>query len=130
MQHKEPQAPPQYVYNNCQIFNIERIDHFHQAEGIKSSPSHLPEPLRTPAAQELLHKAQAAGLLDEELQPTCTNTMAALIASEISDRLKLFPKWKPFEELWQMKKLCNSYSKAMEQKGTIERLDTIRNTLK
>lgn len=90
----------------------------------------LPAQLATPQAQELLKKAQAAGWLDEDLQPVCSQTMAALIAAYISDALAFSPRWKAFEKLWRMSNLCRIYSKAMEQKASAERMDEIVNILK
>lgn len=125
---------PQKVYNNCRIFesgsiNIEHIEHFHQAEGVKPA-SQLPAALSSPKAQALLQKAQEANWLDDNFRPTCSKTMAAILASEIAEKLKLYPKWKPFEELWEEENLSRIYSKAMDQTGTNARIDDIRKALK
>lgn len=89
-----------------------------------------PGPLRTPAAQELLRKAQAAGLLDERLQPVGNKAKAAIIADEMGVRLGLEPRWKPFEELWGVRNLRQACYNAMatERAGTT-RIE-IRNLLK
>lgn len=139
---------PQNVYNNCNIFEAGSINV--HAGGIvnigqplsSSAPSEegglegatggqvVPPALRTPAAQALLRKAQAAGWLDDELKPKCSQTMMALLASEIAEILLLTPKWKPFEEMWDVKDISKIYYKAMEQKLSIRRIDEIRKVLK
>lgn len=90
----------------------------------------LPAALSTPNAQSLLKKAQAAGWLDEGLKPKCSRTMIALVAAEIAEKLMLNPKWKPFEELWCLDDISKIYSKAMEQKVSMTRMDEIRKALK
>lgn len=56
--------------------------------------------------------------------------MMALLASEIAEILLLTPKWKPFEEMWDVKDISKIYYKAMEQKLSIRRIDEIRKVLK
>lgn len=90
----------------------------------------VPAALSTPNAQSLLKKAQAAGWLDEGLKPKCSRTMIALVAAEIAEKLMLNPKWKPFEELWCLDDISKIYSKAMEQKVSMTRMDEIRKALK
>lgn len=90
----------------------------------------FPPALDTPKARSLLAKAQAAGWLDDTLKPRCSKTMAALIASEMGRILHLDPRWPPFEELWQMKRLSRTYSDATYQVRTNQRIDDIRNALR
>lgn len=139
---------PQNVYNNCNIFEAGSINV--HAGGIvnigqplsSSAPSEegglegatggqvIPPALRTPAAQELLRKAQAAGLLDERFQPIGNKTKAAIIADEIATKLGLEPRWKPFEELWgvtNLRQCC--YNAGGTERGGTARIE-IRNLLK
>lgn len=104
--------------------------HIATIDAAPAAATEIPAALASPAAQALLHKAQAANLLDAELRPTGSNTMAALVASEIAERLKLYPKWRPFEELWGVQNLSKTYSAAMDQSQTNRRIDEIRKALK
>lgn len=130
----ELHVEPQKVYNNCRIFesgsiNIEHIEHFHQAEGVKASPQ-LPEALRTEMAQALLRKGQAAGLLDADFRPLGNKTKAAIVADEKADKLGLEPRWKPFEELCGITNLRQTlYAAAGTSKGGSTR-DAVRTALK
>lgn len=89
----------------------------------------LPEALATPEARELLEKARMAGYLDENYQPTISNTMSALLADEIATRLKIRNKWKVFERFWNRKNMRNDYNDALYQRKTRNFLDKISNVL-
>lgn len=125
---------PQKVYNNCHIFesgsiNIEHVEHFHQAEGVKPAPK-LPDALNTPKAKALLAKAQDAGLLDANFQYIGEKSRAAVLADEIAAQLELKPRWSPFEELWGVTNLRQTlYSANGTEKGGGVR-DEIRKILK
>ena len=60
----------------------------------------------------LLKRARKGGLLDENWQPKCSLTEAALLAQMISFDVWGGRRWKPFEELWGVKRLCKSFDKA------------------
>lgn len=122
---------PTKVYNINRYFesgsiNIENI--YFQGEGAKQK-TQLPDALKTPEAQELLKKVQAAGWLDEEFRPVVNKTMTALIASRIGRKLDLTPMWKPFEEFWGVENLSKIYSAGMERKGSNKRIDEIDKAL-
>lgn len=125
---------PQRIYNNCHIFesgsiNIEHVEHFHQAEGVKPSPQ-LPEVLRTERAQALLKKAQAAGLLDANYKYIGNKSRAAVLADVIAEKLALEPRWSPFEELWEVTNLRQTFYSAngTEKGGNVR--DEIKKALK
>ena len=89
----------------------------------------LPDALATPEARELLEKARMAGYLDENYQPTISNTMSAILADEIATRLKIRNKWKVFEQFWNRKNMRNDYNDALYQRKTRDFLDKIKNVL-
>lgn len=89
-----------------------------------------PDSLNTPAAQALLRKAQEAGWLDDDLQPTCGKEMAALLASRIARILALQPMWTPFEQLWNVPRLSKHNSNAMGRVDANERIEQIDRALK
>ena len=76
----------------------------------------LPEALATPKARILLEKARRAGYLDENYQPTISNTMSALLANEIATRLEIRNKWKVFEQFWVRQNMYKDYYDAVSQK--------------
>lgn len=73
-------------------------------------------PLFTPEAMVLWGKLQKAGLVDKDLQPMVSMRKASIIAAIMGELLDITPLWAPFEELWKMKSLNNSYSQAKLQK--------------
>ena len=76
----------------------------------------LPEALATPEARILLEKARQAGYLDDNYQPTISNTMSALLANEIAVRLEIRNKWKVFERFWGRRNMYKDYYDAVYQK--------------
>ena len=67
------------------------------------SPSQKGGELTTEEAMALWRKAQKAGYVDENYQPTISRTQAAMLADAMAERLKIKDKWKVFETLWQRK---------------------------
>ena len=57
-----------------------------------------------------------AQLLDANRKPRLSENKAAVLADVMADCLNLSPRWKPFEELWEIEDLCNKRSKALNQK--------------
>lgn len=74
-------------------------------------------PINTPEAQQLWKKAMDAGWVDAERQPTnrlSTKAAKAVFANVMIERLNIpQPGYEPFEELWGVKGLQNSYSSGM-----------------
>ena len=85
----------------------------------------LPEALATPEARELLEKARIAGYLDENYQPTISNTMSAILADEIAARLKIRNKWKVFEQFWNRHDMYKDNYEGRDQKQSSTFLDEI-----
>ena len=83
-------------------------------------PSTLPAALNTEKAKLLLKKAQDAGYLDTNYQPTISRTQSALLATAISIQLNIKHRWKVFETLWNRKNIRSDYSQALNQKNSLE----------
>jgi len=86
----------------------------------------LPDVLATPEAIILLKKAMNANLIDKHYQPIVSRTMAALLANEIAERLKIQNKWKVFEDFWKRSSMYQDYYKALDQKQSFEFIDRIK----
>lgn len=85
----------------------------------------LPDELNTPEAISLLEKARQAGCLDDRYQPTKSNTLSALLAHEIADRLNIRNKWKVFEQFWNRQNMYKDYYDAVNQKQGSESIKSI-----
>lgn len=96
----------------------------------ESGSINVPPALSTPAAQELLQKAQAAGWLDERLQYVGTKARAAILADEMAVKLGLEPRWKPFEELWSTTNLRQTCYSAGDTSRGWETRKEVQNLLK
>ena len=94
--------------------------------GRKKEPSNLPEVLATDKAMALWKKAQTAGWVDANYQPTISRTQAALLADAMAERLKIENKWKVFETLWQRKNMYRDYYQAQDQRKTLCFRDKIK----
>lgn len=82
----------------------------------------LPEELNTEMAVELLNKAVANGLLNEDYSPTeklKTKSQKALLADILSERLELRHKYKPFEKLWNVSRLAQQRYRSKEEIGKV-----------
>ena len=86
----------------------------------------LPEVLATEEAMALWRKAQTAGWVDANYQPTISRTQAALLADAMAERLKIENKWKVFETLWQRKNMYRDYYQAQDQRKTLCFRDKIK----
>lgn len=98
------------------------------AETQHAAPMELPPCLCTEEAMKLWQKAQEAGLIDDNYQPTISRTKAALLAYVIAKRLGIQDKWKVFEKLWMRNNMRNDYNDALYQQQTLkfqEKLKTI-----
>ena len=89
----------------------------------------LPDALNTPEGRALLEKARMADLLDDKYQPKISNTMSALLAQEIGERLKIRNKWKVFEALWNRKNMRSDYNIALRQHQSLDFQDCLKQLL-
>lgn len=96
-------------------------------------PDSVPE-LNSPEAQALWLKAQEAGWVDEKRQPTRmlpTKTAKAVFANVFADMLRMDnPIYPPFEEIWNIRDLQNSYSSGMQFEKNKTLKDEIQKTLR
>ena len=84
---------------------------------VEPLPSVVPEVL---AKSKEWQKVKAAGLVDENNQPTVSRPEAALMAEALSRRIGIENKWKMFELMWQRNNMRNDYNTALEQKKSLE----------
>lgn len=89
----------------------------------------LPDALNTPEGRALLEKARMADLLDDKYQPKISNTMSALLAQEIGERLKIRNKWKVFEQFWNRQDMYKDCYEGHDQKQSTAFLEFIRKAL-
>ena len=94
------------------------------------TPDMEPEVLFSQEAMVLWEKLQKVNLIDGDFQPNVSMRKATVIASIMGDRLGLAPLWEPFETLWKVKNLANSYSQAQLGKYYSELTKTVRNAIK
>ena len=90
------------------------------------SPVSLPDVLATPEAMRLWEKTQKAGYVDEQFQPICSRSEAALLADVMAERLGITEKWKIFEAFWNRNNMRSDFSRAMTQPRTLEFRDKIK----
>lgn len=91
-------------------------------------------PINTPEAQQLWEKALDAGWVDAERQPTnrlSTKAAKAVFANVMIERLNIpQPGYEPFEELWGVKGLQNSYSSGMGYNVNMDKKEEIKDSLR
>ena len=117
----------QYVNHiDTQIFGADKSQKPKPASSSTSEPPQLPEPLATPEAMVLWKKAQKAGLVDENFQPTLSRSQAALLADAMATRLGIKEKWKVFEKFWNRNNMYNDYYRAMEQQQSLAFQDELK----
>ena len=86
----------------------------------------LPPELSTGTAMVLWKKAQAAGWIDANYQPTISRTQAALLADAMAERLKIENKWKVFETVWKRNNMRSDHTRALSQIQTLSFQDKIK----
>ena len=74
----------------------------------------------------LWQKAQRAGYVDENLQPTISRTQSALLADAMAERLGIKEKWKVFETLWNRRNMYRDYYKALNLQQSLAFQDEIK----
>jgi len=90
-----------------------------QRGGEEEAAINLPQALATDKAMALWKKAQTAGWVDANYQPTISRTQAALLADAMAERLGIREKWKTFETLWNRKNMYRDYYQALDQRKTL-----------
>ena len=86
----------------------------------------LPGVLSTEAAMSLWQKAQRAGYVDDNFQPTISRTQSALLADGMAERLGIEEKWKVFETLWGRKNMYRDYYKALSLQQSLAFQDEMK----
>jgi hypothetical protein len=93
------------------------IDSLDDEQPPEPLPSEVPEVL---AKSKFWQRVKAAGLVDDNGQPTVSRPEAALMAEALARRIGIDNKWKVFELLWQRNNMRNDYNTALEQKKWLE----------
>ena len=125
-------APGSQLVNSIQTQNIASPSNSGPVregnnKGREKTPEKLPVALRTEAAMILWRKAQEAGYVDENFQPTISRTLSAILAYEMSVRLDIPEKWKTFEGVWNRRNMYRDYYKALNMQQTLSFQDEIKN---
>ena len=119
--------------NDEEMIRLLKLLHekLHQAIETNQGDSvmNLPPSLRTPEAMALWHKAQDAGYVDKNYQPLISRTQSAMLAFEITKRLRIRNKWKIFEELWHRQNIRSDYNKALNQQQYYDFVDELKKNL-
>ena len=95
----------------------------------ETPPPDLPPSLSTDEAMVIWKKAQDAGWIDDNYQPTISRTQAALLADAMAERLGIREKWKVFETLWNRTKMYKDYYQAVNQKQFLPFLNKLKQFL-
>jgi len=95
-------------------------------KGREKTPERLPAALRSEAAMALWRKAQEAGYVDENFQPTISRTLSAILANEMAVRLDIPEKWKTFEGAWNRRNMYRDYYKALDMQQALAFQDDIK----
>ena len=95
-----------------------------------SDKPELPPVLATEAAMTLWQKAQRAGYVDDDYQPTISRTQSALLADAMAERLGIREKWKVFETLWNRKNMRGDYNDALSQRQSLEFREKLKNVFR
>lgn len=117
-----------------QIANAGEINHGAQQPRPSKACADALSPINTPEAQQLWEKALDAGWVDAERQPTnrlSTKAAKAVFANVMIERLNIpQPGYEPFEELWGVKGLQNSYSSGMGYNVNMDKKEEIKDSLR
>ena len=117
----------QYVSHiGTQIFGSDQPQKPEQEAPSTGATPPLPEVLATPEAMRLWEKARRAGYVDDDCQPTCSRPEAAMLANEMAKRLGIREKWKVFEAFWHRNNMRSDYSRAMNQRQSLDFQDKIK----
>lgn len=72
---------------------------------------------------------QERGWMDAAGQPTVTRSEAAVMASEVAQRLGIENKWQVFEQLWGRTNMSRDMQRAMGQRKTLDFMDELKKCL-
>ena len=126
--------------SNCQVFNGDITGCVFAMPGAtvtqqpvsappKRPPQELPEQYEALTTSAPWQRAQEAGLIGADNQPTGTRTEAALLANVLAAKLHIANKWKFFEALWLRNNMRGDYNTALNQMKSLEFQERLKNIL-
>ena len=127
--------------SNCQVFNGDITGCVFAMPGAtvtqqpvmtaphKRPPQELPEQYEALTTSAPWQRAQEAGLIDADNQPTGTRTEAALLANVLAAKLHIANKWKFFEALWLRNNMRGDYNTALNLMKSLEFQERLKNIL-
>ena len=127
--------------SNCQVFNGDITGCVFAMPGAtvtqqpvmtaphKRPPQELPEQYEALTTSAPWQRAQEAGLIGADNQPTGTRTEAALLANVLAVKLHIANKWKFFEALWLRNNMRGDYIPALNQMKSLEFQERLKNLL-
>ena len=127
--------------SNCQVFNGDITGCVFAMPGAtvtqqpamtappKRPPQELPEQYEALTTSAPWQRAQEAGLIGTDNQPTGTRTEAALLANVLAAKLHIANKWKFFEALWLRNNMRGDYNTALNQMKSLEFQERLKNIL-
>ena len=127
--------------SNCQVFNGDITGCVFAMPGAtvtqqpvmtappKRPPQELPEQYEALTTSAPWQRAQEAGLIGADNQPTGTRTEAALLANVLAAKLHIANKWKIFETLWLRNNMRGDYNTALNQMKSLEFQERLKNIL-
>ena len=127
--------------SNCQVFNGDITGCVFAMPGAtvtqqpvmtaphKRPPQELPEQYEALTTSAPWQRAQEAGLIGADGQPTGTRTEAALLANVLAAKLHIANKWKFFEVLWHRNNMRGDYNTALNQMKSLEFQERLKNIL-
>ena len=117
-----------------QIANAGEINHGAPQPGPNKACADALAPINTPEAQQLWEKAQKAGWVDADRQPTHrlrTKAAKAVFANVMIELLNIpRPGYVPFEALWGETGLQNSYSSGIDRGVNGDKKKQIKDSLR
>ena len=127
--------------SNCQVFNGDITGCVFAMPGAtvtqqpvmtaphKRPPQELPEQYEALTTSAPWQRAQEAGLIGADGQPTVSRPEAALLANVLAAKLHIANKWKFFEVLWLRNNMRGDYNTALNQMKSLEFQERLKNIL-
>jgi hypothetical protein len=127
--------------SNCQVFNGDITGCVFAMPGAtvtqqpvmtaphKRPPQELPEQYEALTTSAPWQRAQEAGLIGADGQPTVSRPEAALLANVLAAKLHIANKWKFFEALWLRNNMRGDYNTALNQMKSLEFQERLKNIL-
>ena len=127
--------------SNCQVFNGDITGCVFAMPGAtvtqqpvmtaphKRPPQELPEQYEALTTSAPWQRAQEAGLIGADNQPTVSRPEAALLANVLAAKLHIANKWKFFEALWLRNNMRGDYNTALNQMKSLEFQKRLKNIL-